>query len=473
MVYLTVWYNGSKIMPKNYQTLFVNYDFDNMADYPTTVFDDANKRIRVDEENMLIKVYFYTDGANDTLVKVTEPGLLFVQASSYNYTGNTSKYIEQNKEHIDVYLGDLTYNIFGVITAPNVDQSVDMEDLITITANGQEFKPDNVRVAVNNVPNADVGGGAWEFYILGLEDQTTGDVKVAIGDYEIYKPYKIEKKDIGTWNFYIPAADVLPANYVEDPAMLIDVKMDKLVMEVEINENYQETIEGAVLNEDTKKLQPNGVQIAKDADGTYKFNYGQNLAITVTKKDAGEVVPDLIVMVNGVVVIEKLVDNTGTYCMASVTEDLYVYADKPPVYTKDLLVTIGQKDQNVVVVFTALDDLEEVKDANNQVIKEEKTIPTMTVTLQLNFWYYNEFDDVTPEEYTFSVEYTEKVNEGAAFVFSEDDFATEIDKLGSEYKDAYKNAYAVTGSYVFGDETFALSKTAYKPVTAPAPALEA
>jgi hypothetical protein len=170
-------------------------------------------------------------------------------------------------------------------------------------------------------------------------------------------------------------------------------------------------------------------------------------------------------------------DDDGQSVIGAVTKNILIAAIEPPVYTEDLLVTLGQKDQNVVVVFTALDiydvDEDAELEAGDDPVYIQKTIPTITVSLQLNFWYYNEFEDVTPDEYNFSVVYEEVIGEDAAFEISEDDFATEIDKLGSEYKDAYQNAYAITGSYVFGDKTVDLFKTAYKPVTAPAPALEA
>jgi hypothetical protein len=140
-------------------------------------------------------------------------------------------------------------------------------------------------------------------------------------------------------------------------------------------------------------------------------------------------------------------EEAGTYCIASVVEDLIVSVKEPAVYTENLLVTVGQNGMDVVVVFTALDSTLEV----------ETTIPNLVVNLVLSFTYINEFGRITSDDYEFSVEYTEDQPE--SFEISDVDF-TAADALG----DDYQYAYCVTGSYEYNGEIVELSKTAYSPV---------
>jgi hypothetical protein len=236
------------------------------------------------------------------------------------------------------------------------------------------------------------------------------------------------------------------------PAMYIEVKMAPLKISVDCDVNYTVTAAYAVKGQDGK-LVPSELEadaiIIDQATKIGLFKYGANVGITVALAPEPAVALDeFVVKVNG----EAVLDKVGNYCMSAVTKDLVVFAGEPPVYTENLLVTLGQDGADVVVVFTALDNMVN-KDVNGDPI--ETTIPNVTVDLKLNYSYINEFGNVTAESYEFSVEYTEKQIE--PFEISDKDFVKELG-------DDYQYAFSITGSYVFGDETIDLFKTAYKPV---------
>jgi hypothetical protein len=442
LVYLSIYYNGEKILPENYQQLSIYY---NGEPIPTENVEDDPATAEVDETQVSqIDVNLKTKVITIDLQK-SEPGLLFVQVSSYTYVGNMSKEITSTKQTIDVTLGVLTYNLFGAIVDTNgsIDPLFDMASCLTVNTNAGVVIPDLVEyVAVgenNDHPN---GLAYWRVYVTGLADQTTGDVTINIGTYKTFMTFKIESKDVGTWEFYGTDTQNLPLE--------IAVKLTN--PKITINTDAIEG--GAILvynltgyDPETKEEVYSADPIAPDNDNKVTVNYGAKIKIKATAAADEE----FVVLVDGQTVE---LDKDGFAIIGYVTKNITIKLSTPPLYTEDLLVTLGQKDQKVVVVFTALDDLQKVDDE-----PRERTIPALTVDLQLNYSFINEFGDVTAESYEFSVEYKEVLDQGAAFEYSTDDFAT---KLG----DNYQYAFSITGSYVIGGETVKLSKTAYKPVTA-------
>jgi hypothetical protein len=415
-VYLSIYYNGEKIILENYQQLTIYY---NGEAIPT---NGAESQI---EENDKTKTILID-------LKKSEAGLLFVQAESYNYIGNMSKQITATKQTIEVTLGVLTYNLFGIINAPAVDPLFDMESCLTITTNAGVVTPDQVvPVSGENIDTY------WKFYVTGLTDQTTGDVAIKIGKVDTFKTFKIESKDIGDWTF------------TNDDNLPLTIAVELTQPKVTVDKG---TFANAAVNvytltgydEDKNEVYE---PVAADADGKYPVNFGAKVKIKATPAADEKFI---------VTVDKKAVelDKDGYVVIGYVTGNTTVALSAPPVYTEDLLVTLGQKDKKVVVVFTALDHNEKI---NN--VEQPRTIPAMAVDLELNYSYINEFGDVTADSYKFSVAYDEIVGQGAAFKYSTDDFAT---KLG----DNYQYAFSITGSYVFGEETVKLSKTAYKPVPA-------
>jgi hypothetical protein len=541
MFYLTVWYNGAKVLPENLGELVVYYGLDKVLDYKAGDAIDDNK-VRIDKDAKKLTIYL-SAGEGENYKEFTESGQLFVQASSYSYVGNISKEITQNKESIEVELGVLSYNLFGmIVNNGGVDPKFDMENHLTITTSTGVVTPHLVEYVVNDeledgtvafgetitvnygnvLTNANLTGGtvltitwpaaagkalmgggkvisttspasyvvdgnveftvddlpehpdvyvqpevgAWVFYVTNLADQTTGDVAVDLGDYfKALRPFKIESKDIGNWTFD------------DDTNLPLIIMIDKDAPTATLTKNLMTAAADPLPMVIVKFYKVTGVgddgkeifeEIAalSEEDDEIAISYGAKVRINAVPNAVAQPPADFefVVTVNGASIV---LDKEGNSEIFTVVENIKIAVNEPPVYTEDLLVTLGQKGQKVVVVFTALDDNEVKMDANgNPVVDDhndpvliEKTIPSIIVNLELNYSYINEFGDVTAESYEFSVEYTEVLGEGAAFEFSDDDFAT---KLG----DNYQYAFSITGSYVFGEETVKLSKTAYKPVPA-------